>query len=106
LWFDHHPANGRSRRDLATDICLSEGPLTTHCGLSPHSSKLGMRACPHSCPSTRGGELGQGRVRAAHQRCLDPLDQDGAEPRHSGAAYADCGRRSAVGKIFRSHLIK
>jgi len=28
------------------------------------------------------GELGQGRVRAARQRCLDALDRDGAEPRH------------------------
>lgn len=55
----------------------------------PYSSKPGVRACPHPAPRQERGELSQGRGRAAHQRCLDALDQDGAPLRYQDRGIMD-----------------
>jgi hypothetical protein len=67
--------------------------------LSAEETKLRawVRVTRTPAPRRERGELGQGRVRAARQRCLEALYRDGAAPRHlkcwySIGAHEDFGR--------------
>ena len=76
---------------------LRERPVTP---TKEADRSLGLGAGTRTpAPRRERGELGQGRVRAARQRCLEALYRDGAEPRHL-KRWNSIGPRKDFGRIL------